>query len=72
MAEEPVKPTATDFVYEPHPLTTVGYDASAGALEELTRLAENKNQPPTSHSTFTPPSLPPPTNFYSSWLLYNC
>lgn len=40
---------ATDAVYEPHPLTNEGYDASAGALEELTRRAENKNQPPTSH-----------------------
>lgn len=35
--------------YEPHPLTEEGYHASASALEELTRLAENKNQPPTSH-----------------------
>jgi len=35
--------------YEPHPLTEEGYNASAGALEELTRRAENHNQPPTSH-----------------------
>jgi phosphatidylserine decarboxylase len=35
--------------YEPHPLTDAGYAASAGALEELTRRAENHNQPPTSH-----------------------
>ncbi|KAE9366100.1 hypothetical protein N431DRAFT_430265 [Stipitochalara longipes BDJ] len=35
--------------YEPHPLTEQGYNASAGALEELTRRAENHNQPPTSH-----------------------
>jgi len=35
--------------YEPHPLTEEGYSASAGALEELTRRAENHNQPPTSH-----------------------
>jgi phosphatidylserine decarboxylase len=35
--------------YEPHPLTDEGYSASAGALEELTRRAENHNQPPTSH-----------------------
>lgn len=35
--------------YEPHPLTDAGYSASAGALEELTRRAENHNQPPTSH-----------------------
>jgi phosphatidylserine decarboxylase len=39
--------TVTD--YEPHPLTQEGYNASAGALEELTRRAENHNQPPTSH-----------------------
>ncbi|KAE8452540.1 hypothetical protein EG329_000443 [Mollisiaceae sp. DMI_Dod_QoI] len=42
-----VKPTQTD--YEPHPLTDAHYDASASALKELTTLAENKNQPPTSH-----------------------
>jgi phosphatidylserine decarboxylase len=35
--------------YEPHPLTEEGYNASAGALAELTMRAENKNQPPTSH-----------------------
>jgi phosphatidylserine decarboxylase len=35
--------------YEPHPLTDAGFTASAGALEELTRRAENHNQPPTSH-----------------------
>jgi len=52
MAEEGVSPAATDYVYEPHPLTNEGYDASAGALQELTRLAENKNQPPTSHSQY--------------------
>ncbi|TVY65582.1 Phosphatidylserine decarboxylase proenzyme, partial [Lachnellula suecica] len=33
----------------PHPLTDAGYEASAGALTELTRIAENHNQPPTSH-----------------------
>ena len=49
MADEDVKPTATDYVYEPHPLTNVGFDATAGALQGLTVLAENKNQPPTSH-----------------------
>jgi phosphatidylserine decarboxylase len=42
-----VNPTQTD--YEPHPLTDEGYNASAGALEELTQRAENHNQPPTSH-----------------------
>lgn len=46
---EDIKPTATDFVYEPVPLTDTGFNASAGALQELTRRAENKNQPPTSH-----------------------
>lgn len=35
--------------YEAHPLTEASYQASAGALEELTTRAENKNQPPTSH-----------------------
>ncbi|RDW64874.1 hypothetical protein BP6252_10525 [Coleophoma cylindrospora] len=30
-------------------LTNKGFDASAGALAQLTTLAENKNQPPTSH-----------------------
>jgi phosphatidylserine decarboxylase len=35
--------------YEPHPLTDEHFDASANALQELTRRAENKNQPPTSH-----------------------
>jgi len=44
-----VKPTDTDYVYEPHPLTNEGFDSSASALQELTRLAENKNQPPTTH-----------------------
>ena len=39
--------TQTD--YEPHPLTDEGYNASAGALTELTTLAENNSQPPTSH-----------------------
>lgn len=42
-----IDPTTTD--YEPHPLTDEGYNASAGALTELTTLAENKNQPPKSH-----------------------
>jgi phosphatidylserine decarboxylase len=42
-----VNPAQTD--YEPHPLTDEGYNASAGALEELTQRAENHNQPPTSH-----------------------
>lgn len=49
MAEQSINPTATDSVYEPHPLTDAGFDASAGALQELTQRAENKNQPPTSH-----------------------
>jgi len=44
---ENVDDTQTD--YEPHPLTEEGFNASAGALTELTRRAENKNQPPTSH-----------------------
>lgn len=44
---ETVTPKQTD--YEPHPLTESGYQASAGALQELTRRAENHNQPPTSH-----------------------
>lgn len=35
--------------YEPHPLTDHGLDASSNALEELTRRAENKNQPPHTH-----------------------
>jgi len=47
MADRSVTPTETD--YEPHPLTIEGYNASANALQELTYLAENKNQPPTSH-----------------------
>ena len=38
---------ATD--YEPHPLTDAGFNASAGALTELTTRAENHNQPPKSH-----------------------
>lgn len=42
-----VQATQTD--YEPHPLTEEGYQASAGALAELTTRAENQNQPPTSH-----------------------
>jgi phosphatidylserine decarboxylase len=45
--DKPVSYAQTD--YEPHPLTDAGFDASAGALQELTRRAENKNQPPTSH-----------------------
>jgi phosphatidylserine decarboxylase len=44
---EPVNYSQTD--YEPHPLTDQGYNAIAGALTELTRRAENHNQPPTSH-----------------------
>jgi len=32
-----------------NPLTDVGLDASAAALGQLTTMAENKNQPPTSH-----------------------
>ena len=35
--------------YEPHPLTDEGLDSSSNALEELTRRAENKNQPPHTH-----------------------
>lgn len=35
--------------YEPHPLTDEGYNASASALTELTRRAENHNQPPHTH-----------------------
>jgi len=35
--------------YEPKPLTDEGFNASAGALQQLTSMAENKNQPPTSH-----------------------
>jgi phosphatidylserine decarboxylase len=42
-------PNYNETDYEPHPLTDEGYNASAGALSELTRLAENHNQPPTSH-----------------------
>jgi phosphatidylserine decarboxylase len=45
--EGPVDDKVLD--YEPHPLTDAGYSASACALEELTRRAENHNQPPTSH-----------------------
>ena len=46
-----MEPIVDDKVldYEPHPLTDAGFTASAGALEELTRRAENHNQPPTSH-----------------------
>lgn len=45
--------------YETHPLTEAHYQASAGALNELTTLAENKNQPPTSHivRTLFPPDF---------------
>lgn len=35
---EPVEATQTD--YEPHPLTDEGFNASAGALDELTTMAE--------------------------------
>lgn len=42
-----VSPKATD--YEPHPLTDEGLHSSSQALEELTRRAENKNQPPHTH-----------------------
>jgi phosphatidylserine decarboxylase len=45
--DKPVSATQTD--YKPHPLTDEGFNASAGALQELTRRAENKNQPPTTH-----------------------
>jgi len=41
--------SSTETDYEPHPLTEEGFQASAGALQELTTRAENKNQPPTSH-----------------------
>jgi phosphatidylserine decarboxylase len=45
--DDNINDTATD--YEPHPLTEEGFNASASALTELTRRAENHNQPPTSH-----------------------
>jgi phosphatidylserine decarboxylase len=45
--EQPVRYEETD--YEPHPLTDHGLAASSQALEELTRRAENKNQPPHTH-----------------------
>jgi phosphatidylserine decarboxylase len=35
--------------YEPHPLTDEGLQSTTNALEELTRRAENKNQPPHTH-----------------------
>ena len=44
---EKVTPQETD--YEAKPLSDAGFNASAGALSELTTMAENKNQPPTSH-----------------------
>lgn len=45
--EKPVSYEKED--YEPHPLTDHGLAASSQALEELTRRAENKNQPPHTH-----------------------
>lgn len=61
-------PKATDIVYQSHPLTDHGFDATAGALQDLTEQAVvDKNKPPTSH--LHAPSIAPESHAWLSKIL---